>query len=201
MLVTYPRAPEAPTRHCTRSVAVHPICGSAPDLWQCTRSEEVQCLRIGCSAPINKPKRGIYRSTDATTSKLHEGRRRVELNREMSRRANPLLCGGRRGAPEPLSLLNANPLLCEGRRWDRRARAGFEARHRAKLGRLVSRTGRRPRRTKQPGPAPSTPPAPGKQPGHTATNTITGAQATGLRPLSPLREESQQSLTAWRPRS
>ena len=66
---------------------LHPISGTTPDQWQCTRSEEVQCLRIGCSAPINKNKRGIYRSIDATTtSKLHAGRRRVELNREISRR-------------------------------------------------------------------------------------------------------------------
>ena len=83
--------------HFARDLALHPISGSAPDQWQCTRSEEVQCLRIGCSAPINKNKRGICRSIDATiTSKLHEGRRRVELNQEMSRRADPLLCGERR---------------------------------------------------------------------------------------------------------
>ena len=37
-------------------------------------------------------------------------------------------------------------------------------------------------RTKQPGPATPIPPAPGKQPGHTATSTTTGAQATSLRP-------------------
>ena len=66
---------------------LHPISNSAPDQWQCTRSEEVHCLRIGCSTPINKNKRGVYRSIDATTtSELHEGRRRVELNREISRR-------------------------------------------------------------------------------------------------------------------
>ena len=88
--------------HFARDLALHPISGSAPDQWQCTRSEEVQCLRIGCSAPINKNKRGIDRSIDATTtSKLHEGRRRVELNLEISRHANPLLFGGCRATADP----------------------------------------------------------------------------------------------------
>ena len=88
--------------HFARDLALHPISGSAPDQWQCTRSEEVQCLRIGCSAPINKNKRGIDRSIDATTtSKLHEGRRRVELNLAISRHANPLLCGEHRATANP----------------------------------------------------------------------------------------------------
>lgn len=88
--------------HFARDLALHPISGSAPDQWQCTRSEEVQCLRIGCSAPINKNKRSIDRSIDATTtSKLHEGRRRVELNLEISRHANPLLFGGCRATADP----------------------------------------------------------------------------------------------------
>ena len=43
---------------CTRYVAVHPLCGAAPVTWRCTRTEEVHCLRIGCSAPTNKNKRG-----------------------------------------------------------------------------------------------------------------------------------------------
>ena len=163
--------------HFARDGALHPISGSAPDQWQCTRSEEVQCLRIGCSAPINKNKRGIRRSIDATiTSKLHEGRRRVELNQEMSRRADPLLCGERRAT--------ANPGC--GARGRGKAWPGFEIDHSEPLGSRVaiSRAGRRPRRTKQPGPARPVPPAPGKQPGRTATSTATGAQATGLRPRS-----------------
>ena len=43
---------------CTRYVALHPIWGGAPVTWRCTRTEEVHCLRIGCSAPTNKNKRG-----------------------------------------------------------------------------------------------------------------------------------------------
>ena len=46
------------TWRCTRYVAVHPIWGSTPDMGRCTRSEKVHCLRIGCSAPTYKNKRG-----------------------------------------------------------------------------------------------------------------------------------------------
>ena len=46
------------TWRCTRYVAVHPIWGSTPDMGRCTRSEKVHCLRIGCSAPTHKNKRG-----------------------------------------------------------------------------------------------------------------------------------------------
>ena len=46
------------TWRCTRYGAVHPLCGGAPVMWRCTRTEEVHCLRIGCSAPTNKNKRG-----------------------------------------------------------------------------------------------------------------------------------------------
>ena len=35
-----------------------PSGGAAPDQGHCTRSEEVHCLRIGCSAPTHKNKRG-----------------------------------------------------------------------------------------------------------------------------------------------
>ena len=52
-----PQPPQAWGR-CTRYVALHPLCGSAPVTWRCTRTEEVHCLRIGCSAPTNKNKRG-----------------------------------------------------------------------------------------------------------------------------------------------
>ena len=52
-----PQPPQA-RGHCTRYVAVHPLRGGAPVTWRCTRTEEVHCLRIGCSAPTNKNKRG-----------------------------------------------------------------------------------------------------------------------------------------------
>jgi len=56
-----PSAPDAATqlrharpapneRRCTRYVAIHPLRRNAPVTSQCTRSEGVQCLRIGCTA-------------------------------------------------------------------------------------------------------------------------------------------------------
>ena len=36
----------------------HKHGGTAPVMWRCTRTEEVHCLRIGCSAPTYKNKRG-----------------------------------------------------------------------------------------------------------------------------------------------
>ena len=53
-----PRQPPQARGRCTRYVAVHPLCGGAPVTWRCTRTEEVHCLRIGCSAPTHKKKRG-----------------------------------------------------------------------------------------------------------------------------------------------
>ena len=38
--------------------ALHPIRGATPDQGHYTRTEEVHCLRIGCSAPTHKNKRG-----------------------------------------------------------------------------------------------------------------------------------------------
>ena len=38
--------------HCTRYVALHPLRGAAPVTWRCTRTEGVQCLRIGCTTPV-----------------------------------------------------------------------------------------------------------------------------------------------------
>ena len=42
--------------------ALHPLRDHAPDQGHCTRSEEVHCLRIGCSAPTHKNKRGTDRT-------------------------------------------------------------------------------------------------------------------------------------------
>jgi len=44
--------------------ALHPFRTAAPDPSQCTRSEGVQCLRIGCTASHNKPNRGQLLPTD-----------------------------------------------------------------------------------------------------------------------------------------
>ena len=64
-----PQPPQARGR-CTRYGALHPLRGGAPVTWRCTRTEEVHCLRIGCSAPTHKKKRGTDRTylLPATTS-------------------------------------------------------------------------------------------------------------------------------------
>ena len=53
-----PRQPPQARGRCTRYGALHPLRGAAPVTWRCTRTEEVHCLRIGCSAPTYKNKRG-----------------------------------------------------------------------------------------------------------------------------------------------
>ena len=56
---TSPATAHIPGRHnCQKHGALHPIWGTAPDQGHCTRTEEVHCLRIGCSAPTHKNKRG-----------------------------------------------------------------------------------------------------------------------------------------------
>jgi hypothetical protein len=70
-----PKTPTTPTTatstgHRTRSGALHPLRGATPVTWRCTRTEEVHCPRIGCSAPTHKNKRGTDRThlLPATTS-------------------------------------------------------------------------------------------------------------------------------------
>ena len=51
------KTPTSPAT-ATSTGALHPLRAGAPVTWRCTRTEEVHCLRIGCSAPTNKNKRG-----------------------------------------------------------------------------------------------------------------------------------------------
>ena len=55
-------------RRYTRYVAMHPLRRDTPVTSQCTRSEGVQCLRIGCTAPHNKPNRGHFLPTHPSDS-------------------------------------------------------------------------------------------------------------------------------------
>ena len=55
--------------HCPRYGARHPLWAAAPVMSRCTRSEGVHCLRIGCSAPNHKNKRGIRETTADTTAR------------------------------------------------------------------------------------------------------------------------------------
>ena len=82
--------------------------GSAPDQWRCTRSVAVHPIRRGAMPTDrvhrpNQQEQTRYRQVNRChhPSKLHEGRRWVELNREISRRAKPLLFGGRRATADP----------------------------------------------------------------------------------------------------
>ena len=63
------KTPTTPTA-ATSAGALHPIRGTTPDKGHCTRTEKVHCLRIGCSAPTHKNKRGTDRThlRSATTS-------------------------------------------------------------------------------------------------------------------------------------
>ena len=57
-------APIPRKSRCTRYVALHPLRRDAPVTSRCTRSEGVQCLRIGCTAAHNKHNRGQFLPTD-----------------------------------------------------------------------------------------------------------------------------------------
>ena len=172
---------------CTRSVAVHPIRRGAMPTDRVHRPNQQEQTRYRQVNRCHHP------------SKLHEGRRRVELNREISRRANPLLFGRCRAGT---LLIQAAAPVGGGKAWP-----GFEIDHSEPKARVWRSRGRAAAHgyTKQPGPARPASPAPGKQPGRTATSTATstttGAQTTGLRPRSDPSARSPDTLTAWRPRS
>ena len=51
------------TGRCSCCVVLHPLCGAAPVMWCCTRSERVQCIRIGCTALADKNDRGTWNPT------------------------------------------------------------------------------------------------------------------------------------------
>ena len=52
-----------PASNWARPCALHPIRRTTPDPSRCTRSEEVQCLRIGCTASHNKHNCGQFLPT------------------------------------------------------------------------------------------------------------------------------------------
>ena len=62
---------------CTRYGALHPLRGAAPVAGRCTRSERVQCLRIGCTALAGKNACGTCNPATrkkAASTPLHEPR-------------------------------------------------------------------------------------------------------------------------------
>ena len=166
---------------CTRSVAVHPIRrGAMP-------TDRVQCP--------NQQEQTRYRQVNRChhPSKVHEGRRWVELNREISRRANPLLFGGRRATADP---------GC-GARGRRQGLAGLRDRSlRAEGSRVaISRAGRRPRVHQAAGPARPTPPAPGNRRAAQQQAQQRGRKPPACAPRSGPSARSPNTLTASRPRS
>ena len=64
------KTPTTPTA-ATSTGALHPLRGAAPVTWRCTRTEEVHCLRIGCSAPTHKNKRGTDTTHPLPAAPLH----------------------------------------------------------------------------------------------------------------------------------
>ena len=60
---------------CTRCVVLHPLRGAAPVAWRCTRTERVQCLRIGCNAHGSGVPRSHTRTTAEPGIPQHERRR------------------------------------------------------------------------------------------------------------------------------
>ena len=174
---------------CTRSVAVHPIRRGAMPTDRVQRPNQQEQTRYRQVNRCHHP------------SKLHEGRRWVGLNQEISRRANPLMFGGRRATADP---------GC-GARGRRQGLAGLRDRSlRAEGSRVaISRAGRRPRVHQAARPSEANPSGARKTAGRTATgtatstttSTTTGAQAPGLRPRSGPSARSPDTLTAWRPRS
>ena len=174
---------------CTRSVAVHPIRRGVMPTDRVQRPNQQEQTRYRQVNRCHHP------------SKVHEGRRRVELNREISRRANPLLFGGRRATADP---------GC-GTRGRRQGLAGLRDRSlRAEGSRVaISRAGRRPRVHQAAGPSKATPSGARKTAGahnnkhsnkHNNKHSNGGASPRPTPPLKPLREEPD-TLTAWRPRS
>ena len=166
---------------CTRSVAVHPIRRGAMPTDRVQRPNQQEQTRYRQVNRCHHP------------SKVHEGRRWVELNREISRRANPLLFGGRRATADP---------GC-GARGRRQGLAGLRDRSlRAEGSRVaISRAGRRPRVHQAARPSKANPSGARKTAGaHNNKHNNGGASPRPAPPLMPLCEEPD-TLTAWRPRS
>ena len=84
--------------------ALHPIRGATPDQGHYTRTEEVHCLRIGCSAPTHKNKRGTGKPSDfPPTSNPSTGHR--------ARNDNPVSAGsGPSPKPRWLQYRSASPV-------------------------------------------------------------------------------------------
>ena len=61
-----------------------PSGGAAPDQGRCTRSEEVHCLRIGCSAPTHKNKRGTGKPSHSWPTTSPSTGHKADIGRVLS---------------------------------------------------------------------------------------------------------------------
>ena len=64
--------------------ALHPLRDDAPDQGRCTRSEEVHCLRIGCSAPTHKNKRGTGKPSHSWPTTSPSTGHKADIGRVLS---------------------------------------------------------------------------------------------------------------------
>ena len=121
-----PATPTAATT-ATSTGALHPLRGAAPVTWRCTRTEEVHCLRIGCSAPTHKNKRG---TGTPNHSPPHPSMRTWALLAAGWARGprHHLHSGPLRPTPTPPTPLNAKSPFSRTRAWNRKV-ATASSRH------------------------------------------------------------------------
>ena len=74
-----PKRPYTQTRTRPQAAAsrvvLHPLRGAAPVTWRCTRTERVQCLRIGCNARGSGVRRSQIRTSVEPGIPQREGKR------------------------------------------------------------------------------------------------------------------------------
>ena len=131
-----PTTPTAATT-ATSTGALHLIRGTAPVTWRCTRTEEVHCLQIGCSAPTYKNKRGTGTPNHSpphpsmrTWTLLAAGRAR--------RPRHHLHSGPLRPTPTPPTPLNAKSPFSRTRAWNRKVATASSRHARVRFVRIYS---------------------------------------------------------------
>ena len=126
-------SPEGPRNPDNR----HKHGGAVPVTWRCTRTEEVHCLRIGCSAPTHKNKRGTDTPNHSpphpsmrTWALLAAGRAR--------RPRHHLHSGPLRPTPTPPTPLNAKSPFSRTRAWNRKVATASSRHARVRFVRIYS---------------------------------------------------------------
>ncbi|SPT54719.1 Uncharacterised protein [Schaalia odontolytica] len=86
------------TELCTLYVALHPLRGATPVAWRCTRTERVQCPRIGCNVHGSGVPRSHTRTTAEPGIPQHERKRPQHPNTQTRDLISELSGGITRGA-------------------------------------------------------------------------------------------------------